>query len=233
MMPPAAQKAYDAFCEPLDHNPRLMRLLFTDSAYVSREVDDVWLYYYLLKTALVQQNTHMDATSRLMELFTTEDIHRFWQKENAWWYINYGPSPLNGGNQPYTQRYLVRQMIHETDSCLRLKGHGATLRYGHETVVLPLVCLLGINGFDFVTDDLAQVEANGWWACLVFPMASNVQFVFYRENPYDEDVIFKVLLNEQEATLPLQTDIAPYYHWRDFREYYLRKMDKYDGRGKM
>ena len=230
MMPPAAKKVWDDFCHPKVHNWRLMQLLFTDTAYVRKDVDDVFLNYYLLKSALIQQNTHMVKQSRIMELFTLEDIHRFWQEENAWWYICYGPSLLNGGHQPYTQRYLLRQMIQEADSCMRLKRHGASLRYGHETVVLPLVCLLGINGFDFATADLSQVEAHGWWACTVFPMASNVQFVFYRENAYDEDVIFKVLLNEKEATLPLPTDIAPYYHWRDFREYYLRKLDAYDSR---
>jgi hypothetical protein len=34
----------------------------------------------------------------------------------------------------------------------------------------------------------------------------------------------KVLLNEDEATLPIKTDCAPYYHWTDVREYYLNKM---------
>ena len=111
---------------------------------------------------------------------------------------------------------------------MRKDLHGASLRFGHETVILPLICLLGINGFDFQTENLADLENHGWWACLVFPMASNVQFVFYRENLADKDIVFKVLLNEQEATLPIPTDIAPYYHWRDFREYYLKKIDDYE-----
>jgi len=126
------------------------------------------------------------------------------------------------------RRELLRRIIHEADSIIGLGIHGASLRYGHETVVLPLACLLGINGFDYQTDNLEELEGKGWWACLIFPMASNIQFVFYRENAQDDDVIFKILLNEKEATLPLQTDIAPYYHWRDFREYYLRKLDNYE-----
>ena len=142
--------------------------------------------------------------------------------------MQYGPSLLNGGKQPYTQRYLLRHMIQDADSCLRLPRPGAQLRFGHETVLLPLTCLLGINSFDFETADLNELETNGWWACLVFPMASNIQFVFYRENPHDQDVIFKVLLNENEASLPIPTDIAPYYHWRDFREHYLKKLDDYE-----
>ena len=94
--------------------------------------------------------------------------------------------------------------------------------------MLPLACLLGLNGFDFKTANLEELELNGWWAGLIFPMASNIQFVFYRKDSFDNDVVFKVLLNEQEATLPIETDIAPYYHWRDFRRYFLKKLDDYD-----
>lgn len=227
-MPPEVKAVYDDFCSTREHNPRMMELLFVDSTYAANEMDEVWLNYYLLKTGLAQQNTHMNVNTYLIDLCTYEEIHQFWQKENAWWYIMYGPSLLNGGRQPYSQRYLLRRIIEEADSCLRLDRPGAQLRYGHETVLLPLVCLLGINGFDFQTMDLEELEGRGWWACLVFPMASNVQFVFYRSSPRDRDVIFKVLLNENEATLPIPTDIAPYYHWSDFRDHYLRKLDAYE-----
>jgi hypothetical protein len=37
-----------------------------------------------------------------------------------------------------------------------------------------------------------------------------------------------VLLNENEATLPLPSDLAPYYRWSDFRKYYLKKLDAYE-----
>ena len=229
MESPRAIEAYDSFEKPYSLNHRLMEVLFTHPDSASKVVDESWLNYYLLKTALIQQNTHMEHQSKLIELFSLEDIHCFWLRENAWWYFMYGPSPLNGGNQPYTQRYLLRQIIHEADSCLRLPKNGASLRFGHETVLLPLTCLLGLNGFDYQTEDLNKLEENGWWACLVFPMASNIQFIFYREDPKDKDILFKVLLNEQEATLPIPTDIAPYYRWQDFRQYYLKKLDDYDG----
>ena len=229
MMTPAASAAWKAFKEKRHGNTRLMELLFTDTAYANRNISVDDLSYYLIKTAFAQQNTHMrERESCLMELFSDEDIHRFWQQENAWWYISYGHSLLNGGRQPYSQRYLVRQIIHDTDSILHLDVHGATLRFGHETVLLPLVCLLGVNGYDYETADLESLESSGWWAGLIFPMASNVQLVFYRSGPDDNDVLFKILLNEQEATLPLPGNIAPYYRWSDFRKYYLEKLDRYD-----
>lgn len=228
MMTPVAKKAYDEYCRNREHNPRLMAILFNDSVYVREKVDEVWLNYYLLKTALIQQNTRMGSRIDFLDLFSYEDIHQYWQKENAWWYFMYGPSLLNGGKQPYTQRYLLRQIIQEADSCIHLKKPGVQLRFGHETMVLPLTCLLELDHFGYQTLDLNELESHGWWACLVFPMASNIQFIFYRENLFDKDVLVKVLLNEQEATLPIKSDIAPYYRWSDVRQYYLNKINSYE-----
>ena len=230
MSTPKTQKAFDDYCEPLVHNHRLMEMLFVNPDSARKVVSEKWLNYYLIKTGFIQQNTNMSKHSKLIDLFSYEDLHCHWLCENAWWYFSYGPSLLNGAEEPYTQRYLLRKIINEADSCMRKDCHGASLRFGHETIVLPLACLLGINGFDFETENLADLEAHGWWACLVFPMASNIQLVFYRESIDDKDVVFKVLLNEQEATLPIPTDIAPYYHWRDFREHYLKKIDDYEAK---
>jgi hypothetical protein len=226
MMTQAAQQAFDAYCEPIKHNLRVINLLFNDTAYVNEHVSDYWLPYYLLKTGLMQQNTKGQGDP-LVALFTNEEIHHFWQMENVWWYISYGPSLLNGGCQPYTQRYLLRRIIADTDSCLQIEHPGATLRFGHETVLLPLVCLLNLNGYDFQTMDLNEVEPRGWWACKIFPMGANLQFIFYRKDKNDKDVLFKVLLNEEEATLPLPDELAPYYRWKDFRDFYLKKLDAY------
>ena len=226
MNTPATKEAYKKFSAKRIQNPRLMHLLFNDTVYI-KEVDEEWLNYYLLKTALIQQNTKMSEKSSMVDLFTYEEIHQFWQRENAWWYFTYGPSPLNGGKQPFTQRFLLRKMIEEADSCIRLPKPGVQMRFGHETVVLPLTCLLGINGFDYQIMDLEELESSGWWACLVFPMASNIQIVFYRSSPKDKNVLIKVLLNEKETRLPLPDKLAPYYRWKDFRDYYLKKLDSY------
>ena len=129
---------------------------------------------------------------------------------------------------PFAQRFLLRNIIEKADSCLKLDRPGATLRYGHDTALLPLVCLLGINDFDLSTDDLDQVERRGWADYKIIPMAGNLQFIFYRNGIHDKDILVKVLLNENEATLPLKTDVAPYYHWEDFRDYYLQRITAYD-----
>ena len=199
---------------------------------VKELVDETFFSYYLMKMGLFQLNTHLNKETFITDLFTAEDLYRMWQIDNVLWYMRYGFCPLNGGDYPYSQRHLLRQMIADADSCLRLDRPGAQLRFGHDTVLLPLVCLLGINGYDLQTSNLDEIEARGWWSSSVFPMGSNVQFIFYRRNPNDKDVLFKVLLNEQEARLPIRTNCAPFYHWRDFRRHYLKKLDQYEKRRK-
>jgi hypothetical protein len=225
---PEAKAAHDAFTLAHKGNPGLMKLLFTDPDKAKEVVDEQQLNYFLIKMSLFQYHTHLYQEGYLTDIFTTEDLHRLWQDDNAWWYINYGACKLNGGHQPYNQRFLLRQIINDADSCIRLERPGVQMRFGHDTVLLPLVCLLDINGYGLETDNLEELEAKGWWSSSVFPMGANIQFIFYRENIEDQDVLFKVLLNEREATLPIATDCAPYYHWRDFREHYLKKINDYD-----
>jgi hypothetical protein len=222
----ATANAIDDYGKKVVDNTRVVSQLFNDTAYVSHNVSPR-LGHWLFDLATGLQNTELRRQITLYDLFTDEELYHNWQASNAYWYASYGPSPLTGGQMPYSQRNLLRNIIQQADSCLRLERPGATLRYGHETMVLPLVCLLGLNGYDQSIDDLSQLEARGWINYNIFPMGANVQFIFYRQSPADTDVLFKVLLNEDEATLPLTTDRAPYYHWADFRKHFLDKLNAY------
>lgn len=227
-MPEETEKAYDQFVAKYSKNAKLMKQLFINADSASKVVDEAWLNYYIIKMGLFQLNTRLYKEAYLTDLFEIEDLYNLWKTDNVWWYINYGNSELNDGDRPYTQRYLLRQIIADADSCMLLEKPGVQLRFGHETVLLPLTCLLDINGYGQHIDDWENIDAQGWWSSDVFPMASNLQLIFYRSDINDKDVFFKVLLNEQEAQLPIKTDCAPYYHWKDFREFYLDKLDKYD-----
>lgn len=226
-MTPEAKNAYNAFTKPLMGNSRLMELIFKNPDIVKEFVDEEYFNYYLMKMALFQANISYNRNPHLIKLFNTDEYYRMWKIDNALWYIQYGSCKLNGGRQPYSQRHLLRQLIADADSCIKLPAPGAQLRFGHETVLLPLVCLIGVNGYGLSTSNLNELEERGWWSSSVFPMGSNLQFIFYRSNTKDQDVLFKVLLNEVEATLPIKTDCAPYYHWNDFRQYCLSKLAAY------
>lgn len=206
----------------------LMQTLFNDSVYVRQHVKSYDLGEQLLILAAILQNVELGKTMTLLDIFTPEEIYRIWKIGNAWWYIGWGASPATGSKMPYLQRNLLRKIIEQADSCIRQPKTNVHLRFGHETVILPLICLLDINGFGLVTDDLEQLTEKGWHNFRAFPMGSNIQFVFYRKSPKDRNPLFKVLLNENEATLPLPAKKGPYYRWSDFRKYYLKKLDAYE-----
>ncbi len=226
-MDSATRVRYFEFTKNYEDNSRLMKSLFNDTAYINNKVDSGKLNYFLFKVASNLQSTHLNNAMTLYDLFTDEEIYRNWKKENAWWYICYGNCPINGGLQPYTQRNLLRRIIEQADSCISLKQPGAQLRFGHETVLLPLVCLLEVEDYGLSTDNLESLDRRGWANYRIFPMGANLQLVFYRQSPADEDVLFKVLLNENEVHLPLKSVEDVYYHWSDFRKYYLSKLDAY------
>ena len=198
-----------------------------DTTYVSEFVNGERLVYYLFRLAGSVQDTELRHDLSLFDLFTPQELLDNWRMENAFWYLGYGHPPLNGSQQPYLMRNMLRRIIEQTDSCIALPRPGATLRFGHETGVLPLVCQMGLNGYDAPIGNLDSLELRGWVNYRIYPMSCNVQLVFYRHDPSDPDVLVKVLLNEDEATLPLPTSQPPYYRWADVRAYYLRKLEAY------
>ena len=205
---------------------RVINSLFNDQEYIKYEVDGEKLNNLLFKLASNLQSSELRKQITLYDLFTKEEIYENWLKNNARWYQTYGNYKYNGGTQPFSQRNLLRNIIHQADSCIKIEHPGATLRFGHETMVLPLTCLLGLNGYNQQIDNLDDVADKGWINYKVFPMGANIQFIFYRKS-FGGDVLVKVLLNENETTLPIQSDIAPYYRWNDVRAYYTQLLDSY------
>ena len=221
------ESAYYSFMEKHRDYLRAMSALFNDQEYMEQNVDAWQLNNYLFKLASNLQSSELHKKITLYDIFTDDEIYSNWLIINARWYMEYGACPLNGGTQPYTQRHLLRNIIEQADSCLRLKKPGATLRFGHETMVLPLTCLLELDNFGIQERNLERLESKGWLNYKVFPMGANIHFVFYRKDFADKDILVKVLLNENEARLPLHSSIEPYYKWSEVREYYLNKLDAY------
>ncbi len=229
-----AKEWYDRYISQTAHHAHLMRELFADTLYANKHVNMVDLSVQLFLIAAIMQNTELGQHITLYDLFDYDESYRIWKIGNARWYIGWGAADVNGAVQPYAQRNLLRRLIEDADKVLSQPNTKVELRFGHETVLLPLICLLDINGYGFTTNDLEQLEPNGWINYRIFPMSCNLQLVFYRRSPKDraDDVLFKVLLNENEATLPLPTNQAPYYRWGDFRRYYLDKLDRYEKGGR-
>jgi hypothetical protein len=209
---------------------RLMGALFNDQNYVISHLDADALSKQLYVLASDVQHTDIAGLVTLYDIFTPQEIHRHWRKQNAWHYINYGGCTLNGGYQAYLQRALLRNMMHMGDSVMKRDAPLMHLRYTHASVVLSLACLMDLDGYGLHTENLDSLEAYGWANYRIAPLGGSIEMIHYRSHRDDPDVLVKVLLNGHEAHLPIESDCAPYYHWKDVKRYYLRKMYRYENR---
>ena len=192
----------------------------------------------------------------LYPYYTNDELYHLWRIRNAGWYLDYGAAPQGGGDQPFSQLNLLKDMLLVADTT---SHPAAVLRFGHEVCVMPLACLLELGSCGAVVNDLDQLDAV-WRNYDIFPMACNVQLVFYRKKPgaaaappvvkgrramekgatatdqpstdADDGILVKALLNEREVSLPVATTRYPYYRWSDLRDYYQNKIRRYEQRVK-
>ena len=209
---------------------RLMGSLFNDQNYVITNIDASELTKQLYILAGDVQHTDIAGVVTLYDIFTPQELHRQWRRQNAWHYINYGGCTLNGGYQAYLQRGLLRNMMHMGDSVMKRYNPLMHLRYTHANVVMSLACLMDLDGYGLHTANLDSLEAYGWANYRIAPLGGSIEMIHYHSERGDPDVLVKVLLNGHEARLPIETDCAPYYHWSDVKRYYLRKLYRYESR---
>ena len=222
------QARYDRFQELNSGNSRLMESLFTDQNFLIDAVDPESLSRQLIVLAGSIQHTELSGRVTLYDLFTPNEIKNHWKKLNAKNYIQNGACSLNGGGQPYIQRSILRNMIHMGDSVLKRQDPIMHLRFTNEDVVMALACLMELDNYGLQTDNLDALGDLGWVNYRIAPLGGNIIMVHYRSNPDDPDVLVKVLLNGRETHLPIKTDCAPYYHWNDVKNFYLRKLYRYE-----
>ena len=208
------------------HPERLMGVLFNDAQWAADSVKAANFVASLFDIAANMQSH--DLGLDLYSYFTDEEIYAQWRVRNMGWYIDYGASPLGGGVQPFCQANLLKDIIQVADTT---KHTSAVLRFGHEVCVMPLACLLELDNCGYVTDDLENLD-QAWRNYKIYPMACNIQLVFYRPISGKGDILVKALLNEREATLPVKTRQFPYYKWKDLRQYYLKRLEWFEGKEK-
>jgi hypothetical protein len=93
---------------------------------------------------------------------------------------------------------------------------------------MPLACLLELGGTGAQVENMDELDTY-WKNYEIFPMACNIQLIFYRPKKGKAgDILVKALLNEREMKLPVASDQHPYYKWADLRAYYLKKLDAFD-----
>ena len=206
----------DSLQDARTHPARLMASLFSDPAFVEREVKrPAKLMNQLLAQAAIMQDVEYLGIS-LYDLFTEEEIYAAWEAENFRRYVMFGPSKRFGDPIIADAKPLLRNIVETAERVVAGEENlSASLRFGHDVNVIPRVALLGVreaSGRVWTAEEAAGV----WQIHRVSPMATNVQFIFFR-NPETGDVRVRVLHNERDAELPVGG--GPYYPWETLRDY--------------
>ena len=143
------------------------------------------------------------------DLIPQEEIVKVWEAAN--YYSFYSDITARYGMIP-----LLKDIIEKAEASFGDPNRAAHLRFGHDYILEGLVTLLNVNNMGVIPD--TPEEAKYWFQNYNIPMAGTILFVFYKNK--QNDILFKVVLNENDATLP---DLKPvqgnFYHWSDFRAY--------------
>ena len=122
----------------------------------------------------------------------------------------------------YAMIPILEDIIRKADAAINGSGgRVADLRFGHDSCIGPLTVLMGINGADRDPEDPYEVKDcyQNWETC----KASNIQLVFYRGRKASDPILVKCMMNGFEASLPIVTDMFPYYRWDDLRDFYTAR----------
>ena len=226
-----ARDTVKAFAETLPKPEAFYNKLFKDMTFLPDSVPASDVFDDVFDIAINMQSH--DYYPGLDDIFTPEEIYNEWLARNADWYISAGNTPITNNRVPFNQRFLLRNIIESADTAITSPKKSVNLRFGHESILLPLSVLMELDNAAYETTDLSTLEEN-WRNYEIFPMASNIQMVFYRPysetSPTPENVLVKVTLNEREVTLPIQPVEGNYYRWKDLRDFYLNKLDNFNSR---
>ena len=172
--------------------------------------------FHLFKTATSFPGT--PTTESILDVFTTEELYQQWKLVNIIFYHEKGPSGikdkfLNGVSTP-----LLEKIIEDAEQKVAEGKPAVTLRFGHDGNIMGLLNTMRIPGWCEEVDNYEDVEK--YWNDFNIPMGCNVQFIFYRNKK--GETLVKLLLNEEELSLPKQIDssLAPYYRWEDVQKFY-------------
>lgn len=156
-----------------------------------------------------------------MSLFTDEEFDEICRLYNNKMWGAHCNSALNGDWRIHRMDSLLVRWVEEADAAIAAKPRkalAANLRFGHDTAMMPLLSLMGIDHFD---KQLPTVEADRYFnSSMDMTMASNIMMVFYRSRR--GPVLVKLVHNGRETSIPALTPVdGPYYSWTDVREWFL------------
>jgi len=189
--------------------------LFTDVDAVIQGMAITRFMRHFYVTAVSMNSLCEDERTDMSGIFTRADLEALNEAQNynagyEWWlYI-----PRCAG--------VTEDIIADADKRLAEGRPGLTARFGHDHVALPMLCMMGVRGYDgepTVPDRFMEI-----FNVKDAPMGCNVQLVFY--TAAGKDVLVKVLLNGVETGFDSLGE-GPYYRWEDVRAHFEARLARY------
>ena len=247
-------EAVSAFNAAHTNSERLMCKLFTDTTFITRYAYKAPVMRFPFMTTGAQQpasgatsiqdrsdalynqiyevaanmQSH-DLGIDLNDVFTYEEWYDMFTTNNTYWYSVSAYSPLTGEIVPYGHASLLQDILDKANDVIANGGTNAHLRYGHDTALFPLLCLMEINDCGWSVSDFEKI-ADKWVAYDIVHMGSNLQLIFFKDKK--GTVLVRALLNEEEAELPVDSYIDSkgkehkyFYEWSKVSAFYQSRIE--------
>lgn len=213
------EKMYDSLLRVyLDAEPIMKRFFIDDDAAVKPVITDTTrLLKGLYTISAICDCIDYMGINLFDKYFTKEEIVGMYIPYNNRICGNYGNTIEFGDRCTWAAKWLLEDFVTRADKALEDgSGMAADLRFGHDTGVMPLAALMGLDGFG---DKYPRAEAHKYFDTAVqMTMATNFQMIFYRNRK--GEVLVKMLYNEKEIGIPAVPSYSgPYYSWPVLRTY--------------
>lgn len=200
------------------HPQEFFARLFKDPSFVEAFGDPVHLerecFYLMADTPCVSD------VIDFREFFDSEEAARLWELENWRFYQVSGPGrTYNDRNWAYAE-VLLDQIVRSAGEDMAEGRMAARLRFGHDYMLVNLLTLLNLDGWNVVTEDFGRIKEVFRFSEL--PMATNLKLIFYRNRA--GEVLVRAALNDREVRLHIDGAEGPYYRWEDFEAFCQRRI---------
>lgn len=145
----------------------------------------------------------------LFDIFTREELQAVHDINNRRMFLCNGSAKENRGWAARASIPLWQDIVLRADSLIESGGHGASLRFGHDTALYRLLTLLQLS--------LPSQEMED-----IIPMAANLQMVFARNAQGEVRVVF--LHNEKLQYLPIPSENGSYL-WSEVKQYMEQRIN--------
>jgi hypothetical protein len=211
-----------AFLERNFSPRRFIAAIFSDTLYAQVHIQNQINFANLIYFAAVNMPNLDYLNISMLDVFTQDEIFILWQASNLEMYSEVGPSAVNGKSAMKSASLLLKDIVDCADAAIRNQNVSADLRFGHDSYIVPLLALMDIKGMNVQESEPDKVY-SAWCSYKASPMGANLQMIFYK-NAQSGDILVKLLHCEKETTIPVTMNAAPYYHWKDVKAYYEKKI---------